>query len=139
MSSSEDVRGVQHEPQAFVALRHFDAQRPYGVELVVHTAETGSGFAANTGGPAYAAARDALADAWGGETVSIATGGSIPLVNYLQQAAPRAEMLLFGTTDGFANIHAPNERVLVTEFENAVLAEAELFGRYAAAFERRST
>jgi len=120
-------------------VRHFEAQRPYGVELVVHTAETGSGFAANTGGPAYAAARDALADAWGGETVSIATGGSIPLVNYLQQAAPRAEMLLFGTTDGFANIHAPNERVLVTEFENAVLAEAELFGRYAAAFERRST
>jgi len=120
-------------------VRHFEAFRPYGVELVVHTAETGSGFAASTGGPAYAAAREALADAWGGETMSIATGGSIPLVNYLQQAAPRAEMLLMGTTDGFANIHAPNERVLVTEFENAVLAEAELFGRYAEAFERRGT
>jgi cysteinylglycine-S-conjugate dipeptidase len=112
-------------------VRHFEGIRPYGVSLVVHTAETGSGFAAATNGPAYAAAREALADAWGGETVSIATGGSIPLVNYLQQAAPKAEMLLFGTTDGFANIHAPNERVLVAEFENAVLAEAELFGRYA--------
>jgi acetylornithine deacetylase/succinyl-diaminopimelate desuccinylase-like protein len=43
-------------------------------------------------------------------------------------------MLLFGTTDGFANIHAPNERVLVDEFEKAVLAEAELFGRYAETF-----
>jgi cysteinylglycine-S-conjugate dipeptidase len=41
-------------------------------------------------------------------------------------------MLLFGTTDGFANIHAPNERVIVDEFEKAVLAEAELFGLYAA-------
>ena len=41
-------------------------------------------------------------------------------------------MLLLGTTDGFANIHAPNERVLVDEFEKAVLAEAEFFGRYAA-------
>ena len=40
-------------------------------------------------------------------------------------------MLLFGTTDGFANIHAPNERVVVDEFENAVLAEAEFFGLYA--------
>jgi acetylornithine deacetylase/succinyl-diaminopimelate desuccinylase-like protein len=115
-------------------VRHFENLRPYGVSLTVHTAETGSGFAAATGGPAYAAARDALADAWGRETVSIATGGSIPLVNYLQQAAPRAEMLLMGTTDGFANIHAPNERVLVEEFENAVLAEAEFFGRYAEAF-----
>jgi cysteinylglycine-S-conjugate dipeptidase len=112
-------------------VRHFEGLRPYGVSLVVHTAETGSGFAAETGGPAYAAARDALADAWGADTVSVATGGSIPLVNYLQQAAPEAEMLLMGTTDGFANIHAPNERVLIDEFESAVLAEAELFGRYA--------
>ena len=70
--------------------------------------------------------------------MSIATGGSIPLVNYLQQAAPRAEMLLMVTTDGFANIHAPNERVLVDEFEKAVLAEVELFGRYAEAFAGRS-
>jgi acetylornithine deacetylase/succinyl-diaminopimelate desuccinylase-like protein len=114
-------------------VRHFEGLRPYGVSLVVHTAETGSGFAADTSGPAYAAARDALADAWGADTVGVATGGSIPLVNYLQQAAPQAEMLLMGTTDGFANIHAPNERVLVDEFENAVLAEAELFGRYAEA------
>jgi len=126
----------QQDPlEAQAALvRHFESLRPYGVSLVVHTAETGSGFAADTGGPAYAAAGAALADAWGGETVSVATGGSIPLVNYLQQAAPRAEMLLMGTTDGFANIHAPNERVLVQEFENAVLAEAEFFGRYAEAF-----
>ena len=114
-------------------VRHFEGLRPYGVSLVVHTAETGSGFAADTTGPAYAAAHDALADAWGADTVSVATGGSIPLVTYLQQAAPKAEMLLMGTTDGFANIHAPNERVLVDEFENAVLAEAELFGRYAEA------
>lgn len=115
-------------------VRHFESLEPYGVSLVVHTAETGSGFAADTSGPAYAAARAALADAWGAETVSVATGGSIPLVNHLQQAAPRAEILLMGTTDGFANIHAPNERVLADEFERAVLAEAELFGRYAEAF-----
>ena len=46
---------------------------------------------------------------------------------------PKAEMLLLGTTDGFANIHAPNERVLLDEFEKATVAEAEFFGRYAAA------
>ena len=44
---------------------------------------------------------------------------------------------MFGTTDGFANIHAPNERVLLDEFEKAVLVEAEFFGRYAASFETR--
>jgi len=106
--------------------------QPFGVSLTVHAEETGTGFAAETSGPAYTAARDALASAWGAETVTFASGGSIPLVNALQEAVPGAEMLLLGTTDGFANIHAPNERVLLDEFEKAVLAEAEFFGRYAA-------
>jgi cysteinylglycine-S-conjugate dipeptidase len=116
-------------------VRHFEGLKPFGVSLTVHALETGTGFAARTDGPAYAAAADALAQAWSSETVSVATGGSIPLVNALQQAAPEAEMLLLGTTDGFANIHAPNERVIVDEFEKAVLAEAEFFRLYA---ERRA-
>src|SRR5262245_7000859 len=110
---------------------YLEELHPFGVSLTVHTAETGQGFAAATSGPAYAAARAALASAWGSEPVSFASGGSIPLVNALQEAAPDAEMLLIGTTDGFANIHAPNERVLLDEFEKAVAAEAEFFGRFA--------
>jgi len=38
-----------------------------------------------------------------------------------------------GTTDGFATIRGPNGRVLLDEFEQATLAEADLFGRLAAA------
>ena len=49
----------------------------------------------------------------------------------LSEAAPEAEILLYGTTDGFANIHGPNERVLVDEFEKTVLAEALFFQEYA--------
>jgi acetylornithine deacetylase/succinyl-diaminopimelate desuccinylase-like protein len=114
-------------------IEYLEGLRPFGADLVVHAAETGKGFAAVTSGPAYDAARAALASAWGAETVTFASGGSIPLVSALQEAVPRAEMLLIGTTDGFANIHAPNERVLLDEFEKAVLAEADFFGRYAAA------
>jgi acetylornithine deacetylase/succinyl-diaminopimelate desuccinylase-like protein len=66
--------------------------------------------------------------------VFVATGGSIPLVSALGNAVPDAEILLLGTTDGFANIHAPNERVLLDEFENAVVAEAEFFEEYASRF-----
>jgi acetylornithine deacetylase/succinyl-diaminopimelate desuccinylase-like protein len=128
------VHPEQDPAEAQAALvRHLEAQHPFGVTLTVHANETGKGFAAATSGPAYEAARAALASAWGGETVSFASGGSIPLVSALQEAAPDAEMLLIGTTDGFANIHAPNERVLIDEFEKAVAAEAEFFGRYAAA------
>jgi acetylornithine deacetylase/succinyl-diaminopimelate desuccinylase-like protein len=71
--------------------------------------------------------------AWGVEASYAATGGSIPLVNALHQAVPEAEILLLGTTDGYANIHAPNERVLIEELEKATMVEAEFFGRFAAA------
>ena len=118
-------------------IRHFEGLRPFGILLEVEAAETGQGFFADTSGPAYDAARAALGDAWGSDTVFVATGGSIPLVSALAEAAPDAEIVLMGTTDGFANIHAPNERVLVDEFENAVLAEAEFFERYARSFDSR--
>jgi acetylornithine deacetylase/succinyl-diaminopimelate desuccinylase-like protein len=120
-------------------VRHFEELRPFGIQLQVQAAETGKGFFANTSGPAYDAARDALATAWGSDTAFVATGGSIPLVSALAEAAPAAEIVLMGTTDGFANIHAPNERVLLDEFENAIAAEADFFGRYADAFSRRTT
>ncbi len=119
------------EGQAAV-VAFLNAQRPFGIEIVAEAAEIGPGFFATTEGPAFDAARAALSAAWGKETALIATGGSIPLVSALAEAVPTAEMLLFGTTDGFANIHAPNERVLVDEFEKAVLAEALLFDEYAA-------
>jgi cysteinylglycine-S-conjugate dipeptidase len=128
------VHPQQDPAEAQAALiRHLESLKPFGIELTVTADATGSGFAAETSGPAYDAAREALARAWGAEPVMIATGGSIPLVSAFQQAVPAAEMLLLGTTDGFANIHAPNERVLVDEFEKAVLAEAEFLGLYAEA------
>jgi acetylornithine deacetylase/succinyl-diaminopimelate desuccinylase-like protein len=130
----------QDPAEAQAALvRHLESQKPFGVPLTVTPAETGKGYFAKTDGPAYVAAAAALATAWGSETVHVATGGSIPLVSALSEAAPDAEILLLGTTDGFANIHAPNERVLVSEFENAVVAEAEFFGRYTEAFSSSST
>jgi acetylornithine deacetylase/succinyl-diaminopimelate desuccinylase-like protein len=134
------IHPAQDPLEAQAALvRHFESLRPFGIELDVTPAETGKGFFADTSGAAYDAARAALASAWGADTVFVATGGSIPLVSALSEAAPNAEILLLGTTDGFANIHAPNERVLVDEFEKAVLAEADFFGRYAASFERAVT
>jgi acetylornithine deacetylase/succinyl-diaminopimelate desuccinylase-like protein len=72
---------------------------------------------------------------WGTAPSFAATGGSIPLVNALSAAVPEAEILLLGTTDGYANIHAPNERVLLDEFEKAVAVEAAFFGRFAEAWQ----
>ena len=40
-------------------------------------------------------------------------------------------LFCLGATDGFSNIHAPNERVLLDEFEKTVIAEALFFEEYA--------
>lgn len=69
--------------------------------------------------------------AWGAEVMLAGSGGSIPIVSALAGALPDAEALLVGTTDGYANIHGPNERVLLDEFAKATLAEAEFFALYA--------
>lgn len=114
-------------------MRHLRAQRPFGVPLEVHPAPTGPGFAARTSSLACDCARAAWAEAWGAEVVTVGSGGSIPLVSALSHAVPEADVLLVGTTDGYANIHGPNERVLLDEFERAIVAEADFLGRYAAA------
>ena len=112
-------------------IKHLEAAKPFGIPLQASGGDTGDGFAAATTGPAYEAAFTAFETAWGSEPKLIATGGSIPLVKALSEAAPEAEILLYGTTDGFANIHGPNERVLVDEFEKALLAETLFFDEFA--------
>jgi cysteinylglycine-S-conjugate dipeptidase len=116
-------------------IEHLRNVKPFGIELDVRPGPTGNGFAAKTDGPAYDAARAAWAGAWGADVLLAGSGGSIPIVSALSSALPDAEALLVGTTDGFANIHGPNERVLIDEFEKAVVAEAEFFARFAARFE----
>ena len=115
-------------------LSHIEAQRPFGIELSTTRGPTGNGFRAKTDGAAYAAARAAWAGAYGRDPVLAGGGGSIPIVSAMANASPEAEALLIGTTDGFANIHGPDERVLASEFAAATTALADFFGRYAAGF-----
>ncbi|MBJ7470652.1 MAG: M20/M25/M40 family metallo-hydrolase [Solirubrobacteraceae bacterium] len=123
------------EAQAAV-IAHLQQTKPFGIGFTVSGGATGNGFAARTESLAYDAARESWQATWEADVVKVGVGGSIPLVNALQQAAPEADMLLVGATDGYANIHGPNERVLLDEFEKATLAEADFLGRFAAAYAR---
>ena len=118
------------EAQAAV-LRHLEAQRPFGVPLELTAGAVGDGFRASSSGVAWDAMVAAMSEAWGAETVEIATGGAIPLVKAMSDGVPDAPIFVFGCTDSFANIHGPNERLLVGEWEKAVLAEALFFQEFA--------
>lgn len=118
-----------------IVIDFLTALRPYGIELTATPGPTGNGFWAPTDGPAYTAASAAWSAAYGRDVVFAGSGGSIPIVSSLA-AAGGGEALLTGTTDGLANIHGPNERVLLDEFEKATIAETDWLGRYAEAFQR---
>lgn len=137
-SAAKAVLNLRVHPQQDAAeaqgalIDHLAAQKPFGLDVEITAGEVGNGVAAKLGGPAYDAAMSALAAAWGTEAGRVAGGGSIPLAMAMQQAVPDAEVLLFGATDGYAQIHAPNERVLLDELERTVVANALFLTEFAA-------
>jgi acetylornithine deacetylase/succinyl-diaminopimelate desuccinylase-like protein len=129
-----NVRVHPEQPAAeaqTAVMRHLEAQRPFGVPLEVTAGAIGDGFRAESSGWAWDAMVAAMSAAWGAETVEIATGGAIPLVKAISDGVPDAPIFVFGCTDSFANIHGPDERLLVDEWEKAVLAETLFFEEFA--------
>ena len=86
---------------------------------------------AATPGPACEAAMAAMSEAWGQTPVLMSSSGSVPVSAVLHEAVPDAEILLLGATDGQSNAHAPDERVLLAEFEKTIVAETKFFREFA--------
>ena len=105
-------------------VRHLQAAAPWRSVLVFTDAGGGEGFLARTDGPACAAAARALEIAFGRPASHFGQGGSIPLVAAFHEAAPGAEMILWGAEEPRARIHAPDESVDLAELERCILAEA---------------
>lgn len=113
--------------QAFQALRdHLRAQDLGGAQVEVEAEEHGHGFAADTGSLGYAAARWALATAWGADAVDIGVGGSIPFIADLDRVMPGAAVLVTGVEDPDSRAHGTDESLHLGEFAKACLAEALL-------------
>ena len=86
-------------------------------------------YSARTTGPAYAAAREAFATAWGVPPVEIGVGGSIGFMGPFAEAFPDAEVLITGVEDPDTRAHAANESLHLADLERACLAEALLLDR----------
>jgi acetylornithine deacetylase/succinyl-diaminopimelate desuccinylase-like protein len=116
---------------ALVCLRaHLEAHVPWGAELTVTVVDTGEATRIDATGPAYLAARGAVADAWDGTApVDMGVGGSIPFIAEFLEAFPRASVLVTGVEDPDTRAHGANEGLHLAEFERVVLAEALLLQR----------
>ena len=127
------VRLAPGDTSANAAIRlseHLEKHVPWGARLTTTVVDAGEPTVLPTTGPAYAAARSALAEAWGGTApVDMGTGGSIPFIAEFQEAFPAASILVTGVEDPDTRAHGPNEGLHLPEFERAVLAEALLLQR----------
>ncbi|MEV0273440.1 dipeptidase [Hamadaea sp. NPDC050747] len=112
---------------------HLTASAPWGVRVSVAPEASGAPFRAATGGPAYAALREAMADAFGQPMTMLGQGGSIPLCNVFAAACPGAEIILMGVEEPQTLMHAPNESVHPQEIADMALAEALFLQRFASA------
>ena len=111
-------------------LAHLDEHVPWGAQLTTTVVDAGEPTVLPSAGPAYAAARAALAEAWDGVApVDMGSGGSIPFIAEFQEAFPKASILVTGVEDPDTRAHGPNEGLHLPEFERAVLAEALLLQR----------
>jgi acetylornithine deacetylase/succinyl-diaminopimelate desuccinylase-like protein len=110
--------------------QHLAKHVPWGAQLTTTVVDAGEPTVLPPVGPAYAAARSALAEAWDGvAAVDMGSGGSIPFIAEFQQTFPGASILVTGVEDPDTRAHGPNEGLYLPDFERAVLAEALLLQR----------
>lgn len=114
-----------HEAVAAIS-RHFEAVRPWNVRLSLRLRTFGEGYLSRTDGPAYAAARSALASAFGRSPVLLGQGGTLPFISAYAKAVPSAEIIQFGAAEPLCHFHGVNESLDLSELERCVLAEALL-------------
>ncbi|HEX6681511.1 MAG TPA: dipeptidase [Candidatus Limnocylindrales bacterium] len=113
-------------------IAQLEATAPWGVKVTVEREASGHPFRARTGGRAYKALDEAMAEAYGTGFKTLGQGGSIPLCNVFAGTYPDAEIVLMGVEEPLALIHAPNESVAPSEIQKMALSEALFLQKYGA-------
>jgi acetylornithine deacetylase/succinyl-diaminopimelate desuccinylase-like protein len=121
------VPGSDPKQELDALVRHLETHAPWGATVEVERTKEAPPFRCETGGPGYAAARTALEEAYGSAPGEAGSGGSIPLLRTMQQAAPNAEFILWGPEDvAKSRIHASDESVDPSEIETMIVAQIRL-------------
>jgi acetylornithine deacetylase/succinyl-diaminopimelate desuccinylase-like protein len=105
---------------------HVHSLAPEGVEVRVEALHGGPPWYAEPRGDIFAAARQALTEAFGREPVLTRGGGSIPIVQAFEQTLGVPVVLIgFGLPGD--NLHAPNESMVVENYTRGIGAIARLY------------
>lgn len=99
---------------------------PLGVAVETQVTTAVPGWRTEPVGPAFDAARRALAAGFGREAVAIGCGGSIPFVGPFSEVLGGIPELLLGLEDPPCNAHGENESLDLDDFRKASRAAAHL-------------
>jgi acetylornithine deacetylase/succinyl-diaminopimelate desuccinylase-like protein len=99
---------------------------PFGVDVDVAVSAALAGWQTDPVGPAFDAARRALAAGFGRDAVTIGCGGSIPFVGPFSSVLGGIPALLLGLEDPPCNAHGENESLHLADFHKASRASAHL-------------
>ena len=108
---------------------------PAGVQVETSVAAAVPGWKTRSVGPAFDAARFALAQGYGREATEIGCGGTIPFVGPFVEVLGGVPALLLGLEDPPCNAHGENESLDLEDFWRAARASAHLLGALADAYE----
>jgi acetylornithine deacetylase/succinyl-diaminopimelate desuccinylase-like protein len=99
---------------------------PHGVTVEVEADTAVTGWRTTPEGPAFDAARRALAAGFGRESVEIGCGGCIPFVGPFSSVLGGIPALLLGLEDPPCNAHGENESLNLDDFRKASRSSAHL-------------
>jgi acetylornithine deacetylase/succinyl-diaminopimelate desuccinylase-like protein len=122
--------------ERLIAFLHRDP--PLGVRVETQAIAAVSGWKTRAEGPAFAAARRALAAGYGREAAIIGCGASIPFVAPFVEALRGVPALLLGLEDPICNAHGENESLHLGDFRCAARASAHLLEELRRAVSPRS-
>jgi acetylornithine deacetylase/succinyl-diaminopimelate desuccinylase-like protein len=100
---------------------------PWGVCVATECHTATPGWSTSTRGPAFDAARRALAAGFGRAPVEIGCGGSIPFVGPFVAELGGAPALLLGLEDPPCNAHGENESLDLEDFRKAMRSSLHLW------------
>jgi acetylornithine deacetylase/succinyl-diaminopimelate desuccinylase-like protein len=107
-------------------LARLGADPPWGAEVELEVSAEVAGWKTEPVGPAFDAARRALAAGFGREAALVGCGGSIPFVGPFARVLGGAPALLLGLEDPPCNAHGENESLDLGDFRKAARASAHL-------------
>jgi cysteinylglycine-S-conjugate dipeptidase len=121
------VPDMDPDRSARLIKEHVERVAPWGVQVKARIEGSNPGWVCVPEGPAFEAAKRALARGYDHEVALIGAGGSIPFVGPFAEAFGGAPALLVGLEDPICNAHSENESLNVVDWRKAIKGTAYLY------------